>query len=131
MPARPEIGEAMTTLEQAPEQHEAGHSIEVGDENLVFRQVVVTDRTPTGNQISHAAGFSPMQQTAVLQFLSDGDLAEIRPNQSADLSAGVRFVVVETDRLYFLTINGERFDWPSRTVAGEVIRKLGDIAPED
>lgn len=35
---------------------------------------------PTGAQISHAAGFTPAQQTAVLHFLPDGDLEEIRPN---------------------------------------------------
>ncbi|MEH2536555.1 MULTISPECIES: multiubiquitin domain-containing protein [unclassified Bradyrhizobium] len=67
----------------------------------------------------------------MLQFLADGGLAEIRPNQSVDLDGGRRFIAVETDRLYFLTINGERFDWPSRTVSGEVVWKLGNIATED
>lgn len=121
----------MSLQEVAPEHRAAGHVIEVADENLSFRQVLVADTTPTGAQISHAAGFAPVQQTAVLQFLADGDLAEIRPNQSVDLGTGHRFIVVETDRLFYLTINGERFDWPARTISGEVVRKLGKIAPED
>jgi hypothetical protein len=40
---------------------------------------------------------------------------------------GTQFVVVETDRLFYLTINGERFDWPAHTISGEVVRKLGKI----
>jgi hypothetical protein len=121
----------MTIQETAPENRAAGHTIEVADEKLTFRQVVIADATPSGNQISHAAGFTPAQQTAVLHFLLNGDLEEIRPNQSVDLAAGRQFIVIETDRLYFLTINGERFDWPARTISGEVVRKLGKIAPED
>lgn len=121
----------MTIQENAPEYRSAGHAIEVADANLTFRQVLIQDSAPTGAQISHAAGFSPAQQTAVLRFLPDGDLEEIRPNQSVDLGAGCQFIVVETDRLFYLTVNGERFDWPARTISGEVVRKLGKIAPED
>lgn len=121
----------MTIQETAPEHRAAGQAIEVADENLTFRQALINDDIPTGAQISHAAGFTPAQQTAVLHFLPDGDLEEIRPSQSVDLSAGRQFIVVETDRLFFLMINGERFDWPARTISGEVVRKLGKIAPED
>lgn len=121
----------MTIEETAPEHRAAGHAIEVADENLTFRQVVIADATPSGAQISHAAGFTPAQQTAILQFLPDGGLAEVRQSQSVDLGAGRRFIVVETDRLFFLTINGERFDWPARTISGGVVRQLGRIAPED
>ncbi|WP_315837525.1 multiubiquitin domain-containing protein [Bradyrhizobium prioriisuperbiae] len=121
----------MTIQENAPEHRAAGQAIEVADENLNFRQVLINDATPSGTQISRGAGFSPAQQTAVLQFHPDGDLEEIRPNESADLSIGRQFIVVETDRLFFLTINGVRFDWPARTISSEVVRKLGKIAPDD
>jgi hypothetical protein len=121
----------MTVQETAPEYRAVGQTIEVADENLTFRQVVIQDSTPTGAQISHAAGFTPAKQAVVLHFLPDGDLADIRPNQSVDLAAGRQFIVVETDRLFFLTINGERFEWPSRMISGAVIRKLGKAAPED
>ncbi|MCK1298468.1 MULTISPECIES: multiubiquitin domain-containing protein [unclassified Bradyrhizobium] len=121
----------MTNQEIVQEHRAAGHAIEVADKNLVFRQVVVNDATPTGAQISHAAGFALAQQAVVLHFLPDGDLEDIRPNQNVNLNAGRQFIVVETDRLFFLTINGERFEWPSRMISGAVVRKLGKVPSED
>ena len=122
----------MTVQETAPEYRMAEHTIEVADQNLVFRQVVIGDLTPTGAQIAHAAGFTPAQQATVLHFLPDGELEDIRPTQTVDLTGGDRrFVVVETDRLYLLTINGERFEWPSRLISGAVVRRLGRVSPED
>lgn len=122
----------MTVQETAPEYRVAGHTIEVADQNLVFRQLVINDLTPTGAQIAHAAGFTPAQQATVLHFLPDGDLEDVRPNETVDLTRGDRrFVVVETDTIYLLTVNGERFEWPSRLISGAVLRKLGKVSPED
>lgn len=121
----------MSIQEAAPDHRAAGQAIEVADDKLQFRQVLVFDSTPSAAQIAHAAGFSPAQQATVLHFLPDGELEEVLQNQSVDLSKGRQFVVVETDRLYILTINGERFEWPSRMISGAVIRKLGNVAPED
>jgi hypothetical protein len=122
----------MTVQETAPEYRVAEHTIEVSDQNLVFRQVVIGDLTPTGAQIAHAAGFTPAQQATVLHFLPDGELEDIRPTQTVDLTGSDRrFVVVETDRIYLLTINGERFEWPSRLISGAVVRRLGKVSPED
>lgn len=121
----------MSIQEAAPDHRAAGQTIEVAGENLEFRQVVIHDSTPTGAQISRAAGFAPAQQAVVLQFLPDGGLEDIAPSQIVNLSAGNQFIVVETDRLFFLTINGERFEWPSRMISGAVIRKLGKVPPED
>jgi hypothetical protein len=121
----------MSIQETAPDHRAAGQTIEVAGENLEFRQVVIHDAAPTGAQISRAAGFTPAQQAVVLQFLPDGDLEDIAPSQVVDLNAGRQFIVVETDRLFFLTINGERFEWPSRMISGAAVRKLGKVPPED
>lgn len=121
----------MSTQEIAPDHRAAGQTIEVAGENLEFRQVVIHDATPTGAQITRAAGFTPAQQAVVLQFLPDGSLEDIAPSQIVDLSAGRQFIVVETDRLFFLTIDGERFEWPSRMISGAVVRKLGKVPSED
>ncbi len=122
----------MTIQETAPDYRTTEHTIEVADQNLMFRQIVISDLTPTGAQIAHAAGFTPAQQATVLHFLADGELEDIRPNQTVDLTGGARrFVVVETDRLYLLTINGERFEWPSRLISGAVVRRLGKVSSED
>ncbi|WP_315750675.1 MULTISPECIES: multiubiquitin domain-containing protein [unclassified Bradyrhizobium] len=121
----------MTTLENALDLRAAGQAIELAGENLEFRQLVIHDATPTGAQISRAAGFTPAQQAVVLQFLPDGGLEDIAPSQIVELNAGRQFIVVETDRLFFLTIDGERFEWPSRMISGAVVRKLGKVSPDD
>lgn len=107
------------------------HRIEVADESLSYRSVTIDDLTPTGAQLAAAAGFKPKQHAAVPQVLPNGELEDIRPSESVDLKhADGRFVIVETDRDYFLTIEGQRFPWPCRVVSGAVIRKLGQLPPE-
>ena len=62
------------------------------------------------------------------QGLATGDLEDIRPNETVDLrrEAG-RFVIVESDRAYRFTIDGQRFDWPCRIVSEGLLRKLGQV----
>lgn len=122
----------MTYPEAAPEYRPTGFAIEVGNENMEFRPLTVDDGTPTGAQISEVAGFKPAQQATVLHFLPDGELEDIRPTETVDLLHGDRrFIVVETDRSYRLTVNGERFDWPCRMISGAVVRRLGSVSPGD
>jgi hypothetical protein len=122
----------MTVTETAPDHHVARHTIEVADQTLAFRSLQIDDLTPTGAQISEVAGFKPAQQVTVLHILADGELEDIRPTETVDLCTGEnRFIVVETDRSYRLTVDGERFDWPCRMISGGVIRKLASVPPED
>jgi Prokaryotic E2 family E/Multiubiquitin len=117
--------------EAALSRGETRHAIEVADETLTFREVPIGDLTPTGAQLSEAAGFKPVEAATVLQFLPNGELEDIRPEEVVDLrhSEG-RFVIVASDRLYRLLIDGERFDWPSRVVSGAVLRKLGLVGAD-
>ncbi|MCM0018747.1 MAG: multiubiquitin domain-containing protein [Tagaea sp.] len=117
--------------EAAADRGQDRHRIEVADAGLNFRSVSIADFTPTGAQLAAAAGFKPAQQATVLQVLANGELEDIRPDETADLRhAEGRFVIVESDRSYRLTIDGERFDWPCRVVSGGVLRKLGQV-PSD
>jgi len=110
---------------------DARHMIEVADHTLTFREVRLDDLTPTGAQIAAAAGFKAAEDVSVLQVLANGDLEDIRPAETVDLRREVgRFVVVESDRAYRLTIDGQRFDWPCRVVSGLLLRKLGDVADD-
>lgn len=107
------------------------HLIELADASLIFRTVLIPDLTPTGEQVAAAAGFNSVQRVSVLQFLPNGDLEDIRPTETIDLrSSDGRFVVVESDRSYRLSIDGQRFDWPSRIVSGGLLRKLGRVPEE-
>jgi len=104
------------------------HTINVADQTLTYRQVSIDDLTPTGAQLAIAAGFKSVDGVSVLQVLATGDLEDVRPNETVDLrrEAG-RFVIVESDRAYRLTIDGQRFDWPCRIVSGGLLRKLGQV----
>ena len=104
------------------------HLIYVADETLAFRNVKVDDLTLTGAQLAHAAGFKPGDGAIVLQVLADGALESIRPEEIVDLTkCEGRFVVVVSDRVYLLTIDGQRFEWPCRVVSGGLLRKLASV----
>jgi hypothetical protein len=104
------------------------NNITVADETLTYRQVNIDDLTPTGTQLAIAAGFKSAEGISVLQVLATGDLEDVRPNETVDLRREVgRFVIVESDRAYRLTIDGQRFDWPCRIVSGGLLRKLGQV----
>lgn len=114
--------------EAALDRGQNRHHIEIADATLIFRSVPIDDLTPTGAQLAAAAGFKPAQQVSVLQLLSNGDLEDVRPDEAVDLRhAEGRFVIVESDRSYRLTIDGQRFDWPCRAVSGGLLRKLGQV----
>lgn len=120
----------MTVVSNALVEGETHQIVEIADSGLVFREVRLRDRNPNGAQIAAAAGFS-MPNVSVLHFLATGDLEDVRPEEVVHLArVGHRFVVVENDRLYRLTIDGQRFDWPARIVSGGVLRKLGRV-PDD
>ncbi len=104
------------------------HTIDVADQTLTYRQVSIDDLTPTGAQLAIAAGFKSVDGVSVLQVLATGDLEDVRPNETADLLREEgRFIIVESDRAYRLTIDDQRFDWPCRIVSGGLLRKLGQV----
>lgn len=106
----------------------AGHMVEVADQTLTYRQVRVEDITPTGAQLAIAAGFKSVNDVSVLHVLANGELEDVRPAETVDLCREERrFVIVESDRAYRLTIDGQRFDWPCRIVSGGLLRKLGQV----
>lgn len=114
--------------EAAPHRGATRHIIEVADHTLTFRQVQIDDLTPTGTQLAIAAGFKSADDVGVLHVVANGDLEDVRPNETVDLRREEgRFVIVASDRAYRLMIDGQRFDWPCRIVSGGLLRKLGQV----
>ncbi|AZD18772.1 multiubiquitin domain-containing protein [Pseudomonas chlororaphis] len=110
--------------------HQQGHTIEVAGHDLDYRQVRLDDRTPTGAQIAAAAGFKPDQLPVILQILDSGAQEDIRPDETVNLSNGInRFIVVESDRKYLITVDGARLEWPCQHISGHTIRKLAEVGP--
>ncbi len=112
--------------------NDAGNQIiQVADLSLTFRESQVPTTTPTGAQLAQAAGFTPDQNATVLAVLVDGELEDVRPSENVDLAMTSRhFVVVLSDRLYKLAINGTVYEWPARIISGGQLRKLGQV-PND
>jgi len=104
------------------------HQVLVADQTLTFRPVRVDDESPTGAQLASWAGYSPGDNASVLHMLSNGELEDIRPNETVRLGDGTRrFVIAPSDRSFRFTIDGTRVDWPARIITGAVLRKLGKV----
>lgn len=106
-------------------------AIEVAGVDLSYRTVQIDDATPTGHQIAHAASIKPPDSAIVLQVFAAGAMNLVNPDETVDIRSGdARFVVVASDRVYFFTVDGERYDWPVEVITGATIRKLVGV-PED
>jgi hypothetical protein len=101
--------------------------IEVAGTDLNFKAIVVDDPKVTGRQLIEVAGFRPVEDYAVLQWLPTNDLDVLRLNEETDLrQAGVgRFIIAKSDRLYTFEIEGERQEWPVHLINGATLKKLG------
>lgn len=116
------------TAEQGMNEKAKRYAIDVADETLTFRTCYLEDSTPTGLQLADAAGFAPAVSVVILQFLPNGELADIRPDQVVPLhQEKERFLIVESDREYLFAINGRRFTWPTKLITSTIIRSLGAV----
>jgi hypothetical protein len=102
-------------------------TVKVADANLVFREFEVPDTSPVGSQIAAAAGFAPNQQVTILQWQEDGAFEDVRPDEVVVLRSMSRFIAVESDASYRITIDGRRIDWPVARISGAVVRALGNV----
>jgi len=119
----------MNTSTSTPSVHPI--QIHVADLALAFRDVAVATDTPTGRQLATAAGFRPEQQPTVMEVLENGELEDVRPDEVVGLGDSTcKFVIVESDRNYKLTINDTPVVWPARMITGGQIRKLGQVPLE-
>lgn len=116
----------------ATERHGAGFAIKIAGPDLKFRAVTIDDPKPTGSQIVAAAGFNPVNQYAVLQWLPTGDLEPLRLNETTDLrERGVeRFIVAKTDRAFFFVLEGERQEWLVPFINGITLKRLTGKEPD-
>lgn len=107
-------------------------TISIAGLSLVFQEFSISDATPTGAQLAAVAGFTPAQHATVLQIMANGELEDIRPSEQVNLRASTgKFVIVESDRSYKLTVDGVRFEWPCRVISGGQLRKLGQVPAAD
>lgn len=104
-------------------------SLQIADDDLNYRDIQVAHSSPNGAQILAAVGATD-KQALLLQVLPSGDLESIRPTESPNLTASLKFIVSERDRSYFFTVDDARLEWSSRHISAAIIRKLANV-PDD
>lgn len=109
-----------------------GLFIEVADTDLQFRQLGVSDATLTGRQILSFCDATPREDYVVLQWLANGDIEELREDEVVDVraTAGAKFIVSKSDRLFRLVLNDRSLSWPERNISEAALRVLGKIGED-
>lgn len=109
------------------------YGVLVGDETFRFNPVVIADPIPTGAQILAAAGIRQPVEHLLFQMLNDGQLEEIRPEETTDLrTAGAeRFLVFRSDRSYRILLDDRAFDWGAQHINGATLKALAGVDSDD
>lgn len=112
-----------------PVREHGPYRVQIGDEALTYRQVVIDDPVPTGRQILEAAEARPVVEHGVFQLLRSGQIEGLRLDETTDLrSRGVeKFLVFRSDRSYRFEIDGAVFDWGTGRISGRVLKILAKV----
>lgn len=94
--------------------------------------IEIDDPIPTGRQILEAAGKIPVDRHILILIEAAGSLEEVNLSETVDVyHRGVeQFVVFESDRLFYFSLNGQRLPWGSPYIQEDALRTIGRI-PED
>ena len=106
---------------------ETAWNVLIGSTDLDFVEVRITDAKPTGRQIVRAFTAGDPDEFIVLQWLADGRLEDLAPDETTDLRAQdgpEKFIVERSDRTFRLEIEGTRQEWPLKIITGATIKAL-------
>lgn len=92
----------------------------------------VDDPVITGAQLLAVAGKRPADEFLVFQILRDGQIEEIRLDETVDLrKPGLeRFTTSKSDRSFRLVIDGRRFEWGAPFITGLKLKQLAGVDPQ-
>ncbi|HEY9709898.1 MAG TPA: multiubiquitin domain-containing protein, partial [Oculatellaceae cyanobacterium] len=95
------------------------------------QQFTVTDPVITGRQLLEKANKLSAEEHLIFQLLHDGQLEEIRLDETVDLrQAGIeKFITWRSDRTFYLVIDGRRFPWGAPIITGRQLKKLAGVDP--
>ena len=105
------------------------YGIQVGDENLDFRPLVINEAQPTGKQILEAAGKQPPIEYALFRVLADGLLEEVSLEETTDLRThgAEKFMAFRSSTIYRFEFNGRSFEWGAARISGRTLKKLAEV----
>ncbi len=104
-------------------------TIKVGNVALEFQDVDFSDPMPTGRQMVEAAKFNPVEEFLLFAISDERRLTEIKLDETVDLRMRVKdhFLVFKSDRSWRGLIDGKRFEWGAKTIAGRVLKWLAGV----
>lgn len=115
-----------------PERSAHGHDgypVLIGGADLDFHPVALPDPVPTGRQILDAADARPVEEHLVFQMLPNGDLEELRLDETTDLRArGVeRFLVFRGTASWRIEVDGRVLEWGAEVISGCTLKRLAGV----
>lgn len=91
----------------------------------------VNDPVITGNQLLDVVGKRPADEFLIFQVLNNGQLEEIRLDETVDLrKPGIeKFMTFHSERSFFFTIDGRRIEWGKPLITGLELKQRAGINP--
>lgn len=101
----------------------------IADENLDFKKHVLDDPKVLGRQLIEVAGGHPVDEHVAIAILPNGDLEDIRLDESYDLRGhgAEKVLVTRSDRSFKFKIDDSDLEWPRACITGFVLRKLAKL----
>ncbi|WP_225887002.1 multiubiquitin domain-containing protein [Nodosilinea nodulosa] len=92
----------------------------------------VADPVITGLQLLEVAKKRPADEYLIFYLLPDGQLEEIRLDETVDLRQGgiERFITWRSDRSFRFVIDGRRFEWGAPLITGLKLKQLAGVDPQ-
>jgi len=132
MTTKIEIEDILAAIQAGRKPRDHGpYKVKVGDNNLNFTDAIIDDPTPTGRQIIEGAGFRKAEDHLVFQVLRNGELEELRLEETTDLRPGQveRFLIFPSAESFRFDIDGKRLEWGHKVISGRVLKKLAGVDP--
>ncbi|NKN03073.1 multiubiquitin domain-containing protein [Rhizobium leguminosarum] len=100
--------------------------IKIDGNPLAFNDPIVT-----GVQVLQKAKLLPTDEYLLFQELDDGQLEEIRPDESVDLRKEGReqFITFKSDRSFRFVLDGRKFEWGLPFITGVQLKRLAGVDP--
>ena len=125
-----EIEDVAAALAAGREVRDHGpYKIQLGNDALEYRPLVIADPVPTGQQVLEAAELRPVDEYLLFQVLANGHLELLSPSETTDLrQAGVeKFLAFKNDRTFRFFIDGEAQDWGAQRISGRTLKLLAGV----
>ncbi len=104
----------------------------IAGEDLQFTPVPDPIPHPvTGELVAKLTGADKPKGYVVIQWLSDGNLETLRPDEKARSDGGSdqRFIVFPGASTYLFEVDDHRFEWGAPRIRGDVLKTLASVDP--